>query len=184
MPCYAQDTAADRCQAELDALTFDIALAQATRADVGERAMRFAERWEEFKVALDKMYTDTSRECKRKILDAHRQRVHRLNKAMREAVTGASPTFTVDGLLEDEPLLARELRSALARRKVELQATRVLLLGARHVHRPALSTKDFYQRIATKYLDNGISQLATADDLPTSDPKRMTESWPTGWRAP
>lgn len=154
MSRYVLNVAEEMYQTEIDCLT--IATAQAECADVDERASWLVTRWEDIKKTLVRMYVETAKECKRKMLGGHRLRVHRLNKAGRDAVPGTTTALHTEDLLEVEQSPVVELRKNLMRRKVALQARRGLLLLARQVHHPALSKKDFYRCISIKYLDNGI----------------------------
>lgn len=129
------------------------------------------------------MHVSTTYECKKKVLVAHRQRLKRLSTAMRSTKQPVAWQYTAAGILEPETADVASLRKELAARKEELQARRHTLV-LRHVHRREQSTTAFFQRVSTKYLDNGITSMVDAAGVRTRDPERIAEIMADGWEPP
>lgn len=141
-----------------------------------DQAIRWAVEWDELKITLVSKCREIWQKSKRKVRTAYRQRLRRLNSAVRAlGVTRGGRQPKRDA---EESVL--ELRSSLLAMKAQASTQRRLQLFARHSSQE--STKVFFGRIANRYLDTAVTELIEEGQDTACAIDDMQDVMASGWQ--
>ncbi|KAF1329401.1 reverse transcriptase, partial [Globisporangium splendens] len=152
-------------------------------------ALATANWWDEAKIALRIRYLEAKKSYFARLNQGYKKKIQRLQRRLSESEaqmldrSGGAVSDQNVGLSQEFLTTATSIRRAIAECKSKWQASKRDRIFREHMHHERKTSKSFYKRISTKFLDNTIFTLGGTATYGPMRSRELADDMGEGWKS-